>query len=333
MYLLSSIIDENTYDMEVKMLNNLNVRNSFKIIISLYMLVVSLDVFSQGMSGGKERKENIYLEASRHEEQETHYKYSFKIPIAKSGTWSHSLSLGGSYIDLNNDDIDRAFGQDHFHSSSIGWNIRSKREGKGRLPWTAGLGYEVSGSRYVEKNKDNFSFRLMTGHMTGKGTVHMYGMALASSGSFRGIPFPFYVYSTKLWNQNFTAGFPFIGLSGPRKARTNYNFSLSPQGVSFKLLRVLTPKLTLSSSWNFSVDNYSLDSDKFSEKESLLIERQMVSIEGDYKITKKFSTNLSIGREFQRRYFKGENIFKKDDVKTEMESSNFAKMSIAYNLF
>ena len=54
------------------------------------------------------------------------------------------------------------------------------------------------------------------------------------------------------------------------------------------------------------------------------------SIEGDYKITKRFSSNLSIGREFQRRYFKGENIFKKDDLKTEMDSSTFAKVSLAY---
>jgi len=74
------------------MLKNI-ISTNFSIgLVSLLAIFITSSISAQGMSGGKERSENVYLEASRHEEQETHYKYSFKVPVAKSGNWSHSLS-------------------------------------------------------------------------------------------------------------------------------------------------------------------------------------------------------------------------------------------------
>ena len=303
-----------------------NLEAKFKITLMAVLLATSYSTFAKMGKKGIEKKSPYYISGTFFGSEEQHYALGFKIPVYKGSLGKHSLAISTKESKLDYTQIREVFFKNNFYTTSFSYNVR-KRRGDGYMPWVSSVSYSLYGYQWFESNQNVLGFRLMTGHKN-DGSSWRYGVSLSDQGAFRGVPMPFFVYSTVVWGQHLRAGFPFLSLSGPKENIWNYKIEASPLGITMGGIRLLNDRSKLSLMYILKADSYLLDLESFDERESLLIKKQLVSLKYSTKFFKRLGLNIAVGREFQRSFFKGKNILQKDEEEYYLSPATFFKLGI-----
>lgn len=293
--------------------------------LTLLLLSLSFQVFAQ-----RGKNPHYYLDLDLYETYERHFGLGFRIPTGiplKYGR--HAIGIEQKKTLLDYQEIKDRFIYNDFYSTSFSWNFFKPRD-KDHVPWISSLNYTFHGHKWFENKDTTLEFRFMTGHKSGTSSW-TYGVFLQDQGALRGIPMPFLIYTTMFGKHRLSAGIPFIGLNGPIAGKFDYLFSLSPGGVKTGSKLKTSKHSTWSLTWFYGVDSYRLESPEFNDEQSLLLEKHDLEFKYLSSHFWKFKIYGAAGYEFDRQFFRGENIFDTDDDKYRIENSTYLKVGANFS--
>lgn len=294
-----------------------------KQIISILLTLLSPLLLAKP-EARSERQAPNYISGTFFDTHEQHLAFGFEIPLHKSKFGSHSLKLGTKESKFKEDNIKEIFKIDSFYSTTLSYNIKKQRDSN-HIPWLVSLSQSIHGYNWFENRRNSLGLRVTTGHKTGR-DKWSYGVILSDQGAFRAMPIPFFVYSTTVWRQFLRVGFPFLSLRGPNENIWNYQINLSPMGITIGGSKAVNEYSKLNLRYIFKIDNYLLDTKIFADDESLLIKKQLISFEYSHAFNHKINLQFEVGKEFEKVFFKGKNIFKKNGEEYSLESSLFIRL-------